>query len=79
MGVLIPSLTWVSLSLHVDTLNTYHIIIITLLLLHASWKFLFPVLSWDPRPLKFQFLLNVKLLALFKKCRILVAVGRQKV
>lgn len=48
-------------------------------LLHASREFLFPFLRRDPRPFKFQFLLNVNLLALFKKRRILVAGGRQKV
>lgn len=40
--------------------------------LHASWEFLFPVLCWDPCPLKLQFLLDVLLLTLLEKRRVLV-------
>lgn len=47
--------------------------------LHASRKFLFRVLGWNPRPLKFQLLSNVLLLALFEKRGVLVAGGTQKV
>lgn len=46
--------------------------------LHASWEFLFPVLWWDPRPLKVQLLFNVLLLTLFKEHGVLVAEEWQK-
>lgn len=43
--------------------------------LHASWEFLFPVLGWDPRPLKLQLLFDVLLLTLLEERRVLVAGG----
>lgn len=53
--------------------------LVVLFFLHASRKFLFRVLGWNPRPLKFQLLSNVLLLALFEKRGVLVAGGTQKV
>lgn len=46
--------------------------------LHASWEFLFPVLWWDPRPLKVQLLFNVLLLTLLKEHGVIVAEEWQK-